>query len=579
MNHLFVQLGIESWKPLLTALLLPPVPWLLLILVGAWWPSARRGPGRWVVLLGVVGHLGSAPAPGTARLLSHHLLQPPPALDSHRIAELQAERKTPTAIVVLGGGVEPHAPEYGASNLTETSLERLRYGIWLGRRTDLPLAFSGGVGWAQHDSVPEAQVAARIAASEFGRPLRWTEDSSRDTRENALRTIELLRPAGIRHIVLVTGATHMPRALRDFQRAGGAGHAHRGCTDEPDSRHRRRAADLAADLDRLDPGAGNRSRIAGAVGGCLTDWSIGRVRLHQLQQVAIFVAQHEGTTTDRQLLVSVLVIRSGGSEALGNGTEVVDGEGQPVRWIGRDRRPRFAAGGGWRAVGEKFEVRRGRIGRQQCHHLDHHTRYTVEPRLLRTLVGLAGIDPKTEYIPIEGDAAIGIPNTDRRMVDAEGRSGVTGIGGIGSIRVAANLPRADRRCPAERRSARAGAHRDRETCTRRPVQLLAATSRRGPVVVGIRRSPARRSVAARSSAAGMSPVTIAMCWNALLDTAAPCRSALVSSAESVDEKSSIDSVPSRSKTARTDTGTSALPAGSAILAGSDDTATKPSAST
>lgn len=221
MNHLFVQLGIESWKPLLTALLLPPVPWLLLILVGARLLSARRGPGRWVVLLGVAG-IWLSTCTGTARLLSDHLLQPPPALDSQRIAELEAERKTPTAIVVLGGGVEPHAPEYGASNLTETSLERLRYGIWLGRQTDLPLAFSGGVGWAQHDSVPEAQVAARIAASEFGRPLRWTEASSRDTRENALRTIELLRPAGIRHIVLVTGATHMPRALRDFQRAGGA---------------------------------------------------------------------------------------------------------------------------------------------------------------------------------------------------------------------------------------------------------------------------------------------------------------------------------------------------------------------
>src|SRR5262245_975323 len=34
-NDLFVLLGIQSWKPLLTALVLPPVPWLLLMLIGA----------------------------------------------------------------------------------------------------------------------------------------------------------------------------------------------------------------------------------------------------------------------------------------------------------------------------------------------------------------------------------------------------------------------------------------------------------------------------------------------------------------------------------------------------------------
>lgn len=220
-NSLFVQFGIESWKPLLTALLLPPVPWLLLILIGARLLLPRRSLGWLVLLIGVAGIWFSS-CTGTARLLSQFVLRPPAALSNARLAELKSDHKTPTAIVVLGGGVEPFAPEYGVSNLTETSLERLRYGIWLSRQTNLPLAFSGGVGWAQRESTPEAQVAARIAATEFDRPLKWTEDESRDTRENALRTIALLRPAGIRHIVLVTSASHMPRALRDFQRAGGS---------------------------------------------------------------------------------------------------------------------------------------------------------------------------------------------------------------------------------------------------------------------------------------------------------------------------------------------------------------------
>ena len=66
------------------------------------------------------------------------------------------------------------------------------------------MAFSGGTGWAQAESTAEARVAGKIAAEEFGRPIKWIEDDSRDTRENAARTMALLKPAGIDHIVLVT---------------------------------------------------------------------------------------------------------------------------------------------------------------------------------------------------------------------------------------------------------------------------------------------------------------------------------------------------------------------------------------
>jgi uncharacterized SAM-binding protein YcdF (DUF218 family) len=131
--------------------------------------------------------------------------------------------RKPFAIVVLGGGVEAMAPEYGTSTLQPISIERLRYGIWLARLTGAPLAFSGGVGHAQtHKSGSEAEAAARIAREEFGRPLRWIEAESRDTRENAARTVALLKPAGIDHIVLVTHELHMPRALRAFREAAGS---------------------------------------------------------------------------------------------------------------------------------------------------------------------------------------------------------------------------------------------------------------------------------------------------------------------------------------------------------------------
>ena len=226
MNGLFVLLGIESWKPVLAALLLPPVPLLAVVLLGAALMRARRTAGAFVVCLGVALLWFSA-CVGSAQIVAQALLQPPPALTTARVEALRADVQAGhrLAIVVLGGGVEAQAPEYGSSSLSRTSLERLRYGVWLGHETGAPVAFSGGIGHGQSSaSVPaEAAVAGRIAAIEFGRPLRWLESDSRDTRENARRTIPLLREAAIERLVLVTHAAHMPRALRAFQEAAGPG--------------------------------------------------------------------------------------------------------------------------------------------------------------------------------------------------------------------------------------------------------------------------------------------------------------------------------------------------------------------
>jgi uncharacterized SAM-binding protein YcdF (DUF218 family) len=225
-NSLFVLLGIETWKPIVAALVLPPVPFLLLVLVGARLMLPRRGWG-WLAVSGGIVLLWLSACSGSADFLTRFMLHPPPALSADRIAALKAEStaRQPTAILALGGGAEPYAPEYGAGNLSAYSLERLRYALWLARRTGLPVGFSGGVGWAQSDATPEARIASQIAAQEFNLPLRWLEEDSRDTRENAGHSIALLQRAGIRHIVLVTHGWHMPRALRAFEEAASAAHA------------------------------------------------------------------------------------------------------------------------------------------------------------------------------------------------------------------------------------------------------------------------------------------------------------------------------------------------------------------
>jgi uncharacterized SAM-binding protein YcdF (DUF218 family) len=215
-NDLIVMLGIESWKPVIGALLLPPVPFVLMVLVGGRLMYRRRLIAWTLLFTGALGiWLMCTVAAGVA--LTNLLLMPPRSLSPSEVDDLKKAQKT--AIVVLGGGGKPLSPEYGVADLNNFGIERLRYGVWLSRKTSLPLAFSGGIGHGGRSGPSEAEIAARIAELEFGHPLRWTETQSRDTNENAMRTLPLLKQQGIEHIVLVTHGSDMRRALAAFQRA------------------------------------------------------------------------------------------------------------------------------------------------------------------------------------------------------------------------------------------------------------------------------------------------------------------------------------------------------------------------
>ena len=215
MNDIVNSLGLESWKGFVSALLLPPVPFLILILIGARMLFRRRMFAWLLILLGV-GLTGFTTTTAAGKLLRPVLLSLPKPLTPDAIAALKGAPRT--AIVVLGAGRRLLAPEYGLSTLKPLTMERLRYGIWLSRQTNLPLAYSGGVGHGARAGISEAEIATRIAEREFGRPLRWAEERSRDTNENGLLTVPPLQAAGIDHIVLVTSDVHMPRALRAFER-------------------------------------------------------------------------------------------------------------------------------------------------------------------------------------------------------------------------------------------------------------------------------------------------------------------------------------------------------------------------
>jgi len=201
-------------KPVLAALVLPPAGPLLLVLLGLLLSTWRRALG---LLLAFAGLLlaWALSTNGVALALARHLLPETVAVQPQQLQPVQA-------IVVLGGGVLPSAAEYGAAQPGPHTLARLRYGAWLARRTGKPLAFAGGIGWAAAGTPTEAEgtVARRVLQEEYGLSPKWLDDRSRDTAENAARMADLLRRDGIRHIALVTDATHMQRAAAAFRAVG-----------------------------------------------------------------------------------------------------------------------------------------------------------------------------------------------------------------------------------------------------------------------------------------------------------------------------------------------------------------------
>jgi uncharacterized SAM-binding protein YcdF (DUF218 family) len=197
-----------SLSALPALLALPPLNLLVVSCAGA--ALRHRRAGRWLLAVGLAGLVLTA-----LPVVSGSLIW---ALEAG-VPALSVPDAPPQAIVILSAEQRPVWTDdtitWRAGPLT---LQREAAGAALARRTHLPVLVSGGV--LRPDAPSLASTMAASLRDDFAMPVRWQEDASVDTWQNARFSAALLRAQGVTRVYVVTHAWHMRRALVAFRRAG-----------------------------------------------------------------------------------------------------------------------------------------------------------------------------------------------------------------------------------------------------------------------------------------------------------------------------------------------------------------------
>jgi uncharacterized SAM-binding protein YcdF (DUF218 family) len=195
-------------KSLLVGLAVPPICFLWLAIVGFLARRRHRRGGSLLIGIGLAGLLLLA-----VPLVSNSLI----AALEQGLPVNPPPNEMPKAIVILGGDLlrTAEAPFALPGYLT---LDRLRAGAALYRRTGLPILVTGGT--VQRDRPAVGKVMADSLREDFQVPVAWVEDASEDTWQNAAFSAEILKKQGIRSVYVVTQGWHMRRAILAFRHAG-----------------------------------------------------------------------------------------------------------------------------------------------------------------------------------------------------------------------------------------------------------------------------------------------------------------------------------------------------------------------
>ncbi len=127
-------------------------------------------------------------------------------------------------VIVLGGAVDPHISSARASLTMNEAGERLTATVDLSRRyPDARIFLSGGASHILDGNARMSEsLVARVILVSLGVPAQRIEmeERSRNTCENGTESKATLQPKPSELWLLVTSASHMPRAVGCFRAAG-----------------------------------------------------------------------------------------------------------------------------------------------------------------------------------------------------------------------------------------------------------------------------------------------------------------------------------------------------------------------
>ena len=188
---------------LLGSLVVPPGLFILAAL-GLSLASSRRRDGKRTAMATLFLALGLYlfSTPAGARLLAGDLENVPASLPA---------RGEKAAILVLGGGVR-----YGGNTSPDEpgplATVRLVTAYEITKKNNWTVIVTGGLPWKPGEPTTAEIMAARLRNLGYSGPILMAS-RSRTTWEDMVQAGEILEARGIRHLVLVTNAFHMRRAL------------------------------------------------------------------------------------------------------------------------------------------------------------------------------------------------------------------------------------------------------------------------------------------------------------------------------------------------------------------------------
>jgi len=122
-------------------------------------------------------------------------------------------------IIVLGGGQDARITfERGQPTVSDPAERLIEAAALMRRYPEAEVIFSGGLGFGNTTEADVARGIFELMGADTGRIM--FDETARNTYENALATYAAVLPDPNSTWLLVTSATHMPRSMAVFRKAG-----------------------------------------------------------------------------------------------------------------------------------------------------------------------------------------------------------------------------------------------------------------------------------------------------------------------------------------------------------------------